>query len=197
MLGADKLNFYIHCKVALREFAMELWPGYETSIRQHERDIMLCAEITHKVMRTETVYDILRRGTQNPSRHQEEFRLNVLGLIVLTDYNNKTYRINDVDFTQSPRATFSCKGRDVSFVEYYLTVSSSLEKAYEEYFNLYLYASRNITFALGITISLCSYPKIRIRHKMPMPMIWLFSFPNYAALQDSQIACDQIFSKKR
>lgn len=103
---------------------MELWPGYETSIRQHEREIMLCAEITHKVMRTETVYDILRRGTQNPARHQEEFRLNVLGLIVLTDYNNKTYRINDVDFTQSPRATFSCKGRDVSFVEYYLTVSS-------------------------------------------------------------------------
>lgn len=107
---------------------MELWPGYETSIRQHERDIMLCAEITHKVMRTETVYDILRRGTQNPSRHQEEFRLNVLGLIVLTDYNNKTYRINDVDFTQSPRATFSCKGRDVSFVEYYLTVSSFRKK---------------------------------------------------------------------
>ncbi|KAH8403084.1 hypothetical protein KR222_004302, partial [Zaprionus bogoriensis] len=110
-----------HARVALREFSMELWPGYETSIRQHERDILLCAEITHKVMRTETVYDILRRGSQNPGRHQEEFRVNVLGLIVLTDYNNKTYRINDVDFTQSPRATFNCKGRDVSFVEYYLT----------------------------------------------------------------------------
>lgn len=107
----------------MREFALELWPGYETSIRQHERDILLSTEITHKVMRTETVYDILVNSSQNPARHQEEFRMNVLGLIVLTDYNNKTYRINDVDFAKTPLATFSCKGRDVTFVEYYLTVS--------------------------------------------------------------------------
>jgi len=102
---------------------MELWPGYETSIRQHEKDILLSTEITHKVMRTETAYDILRRCSQNPARHQDEFRVNVLDLIVLTDYNNKTYRINDVDFGQTPKSTFSCKGRDISFVEYYLTVS--------------------------------------------------------------------------
>lgn len=106
----------------MSNFSIELWPGYETSIRQHEKDILVCAEITHKVMRTETVYDILRRTSANPARHQEEFRLNILGLIVLTDYNNKTYRINDVDFAQTPRATFSCKGKDVSFIEYYLTV---------------------------------------------------------------------------
>ncbi|XP_017858424.1 PREDICTED: protein piwi [Drosophila arizonae] len=109
-----------HARVSLGEFSIELWPGYETSIRQHEKDILVCAEITHKVMRRETVYDILRRTSSKPERHQEEFRLNVLGLIVLTDYNNKTYRINDVDFTQTPRATFSCKGNDVSFIEYYL-----------------------------------------------------------------------------
>lgn len=104
------------------EFSLEIWPGYETSIRQHEKDILVCAEITHKVMRRETVYDILRRSSSRPERHQEDFRMNVLGLIVLTDYNNKTYRINDVDFAQTPRATFSCKGNDVTFVEYYLKV---------------------------------------------------------------------------
>jgi len=107
----------------MRDFFLELWPGYETSIRQHEKDILLSTEITHKVMRTETVWDILSRCSQNPARHQEECRINVLGLIVLTDYNNKTYRINDVDFAKSPLATFSCKGRDVTFVEYYFTVS--------------------------------------------------------------------------
>ncbi|KAH8341627.1 hypothetical protein KR059_012367 [Drosophila kikkawai] len=109
-----------HAKIPIREFQMELWPGYNTSIRQHEQEILLCTEITHKVMRTETVYDILRRCSQNPSRHQDEFRMNVLDLVVLTDYNNKTYRINDVDFGQTPRSTFDCKGKSVSFVEYYL-----------------------------------------------------------------------------
>ncbi|XP_044315488.1 protein piwi isoform X1 [Drosophila rhopaloa] len=108
-----------YAKIEIREHKMELWPGYETSIRQHEKDILLCTEIAHKVMRTETIYDIMRRCSQNPSRHQDEFRLNVLDLIVLTDYNNKTYRINDVDFGQTPKSTFSCKGRDISFVEYY------------------------------------------------------------------------------
>jgi len=39
---------------------LELWPGYVTSIRQHENDILLCVEITHKVMRQETVYDLLK-----------------------------------------------------------------------------------------------------------------------------------------
>ncbi|KAH8333040.1 hypothetical protein KR074_000427 [Drosophila pseudoananassae] len=110
-----------HAKIPIREFQMELWPGYETSIRQHEKDILLCTEITHKVMRTETVYEILKRCSQNPSRHQDDFRMNVLDMVVLTDYNNKTYRINDVDFGQTPKSTFSCKGKDISFVEYYLT----------------------------------------------------------------------------
>nr|QID20010.1 piwi [Drosophila buzzatii] len=109
-----------HARISLMNYSIELWPGYETSVRQHEKDILVRTEITHKVMRKETVYDILCRTTSNPAQHQNEFRLNVLGLIVLTDYNNKTYRINDVDFAQNPRATFSCKGKDVTFVDYYL-----------------------------------------------------------------------------
>lgn len=37
---------------------MEVWPGYITSIRQHENDILMCAEISSKVMRSETLHDI-------------------------------------------------------------------------------------------------------------------------------------------
>ena len=43
----------------MRDFKLELWPGYITSIRQHEHDILTCAEITHKVMRDETLLTIL------------------------------------------------------------------------------------------------------------------------------------------
>ena len=45
----------------MENHGLELWPGYSTSIRQHEMDILMCAEITHKVMRTETVLDLLRQ----------------------------------------------------------------------------------------------------------------------------------------
>lgn len=106
-------------KIELREHGLQLWPGYQTAIRQHEKDILLCAEIAHKVMRMETVYDILTKCTKSCPDYQEEFRRQVLGLTVLTDYNNKTYRINDVDFSKNPTKTFKCKEKDVSFVEYY------------------------------------------------------------------------------
>ncbi|XP_011187514.1 protein piwi [Zeugodacus cucurbitae] len=113
-------NFYdAMAKIDLREYRLQLWPGYQTSIRQHERDILLCAEIAHKVMRTETVYDILKRCTETAKDFEEEFRRNVLGLTVLTDYNNKTYRINDVDFSKNPTKTFKCKEKEVSFIDYY------------------------------------------------------------------------------
>jgi hypothetical protein len=38
---------------------LELWPGYVTSIRQHETDILMCCEINHKVMRQETALGLL------------------------------------------------------------------------------------------------------------------------------------------
>lgn len=46
-------------QIVLPEYKLELWPGYVTSIRQHERDILMCAEITNKVMRLDTLLDIL------------------------------------------------------------------------------------------------------------------------------------------
>lgn len=58
---------------------MELWPGYQTSIRQHERDILLCAEITHKVMRTQTLYQILSDCSRDFQDFQTGFKQQVVG----------------------------------------------------------------------------------------------------------------------
>ncbi|XP_013106819.2 protein piwi [Stomoxys calcitrans] len=108
-----------HAKIDLREHRLQLWPGYQTSIRQHERDILLCAEIAHKVMRTETVYDIFRRCQETARDFKEDFKRHIIGLTVLTDYNNRTYRINDIDFHKTPRETFNMKGENISFIDYY------------------------------------------------------------------------------
>ena len=32
-----------------------------TSIRQHENDVLVCVDVTHKVMRNETLYDIMQK----------------------------------------------------------------------------------------------------------------------------------------
>jgi aubergine-like protein len=47
----------------------------------------------------------------------------VVGAIVLTDYNNNTYRVDDVDFSQNPTSTFELKSKDkISYLKYYAEV---------------------------------------------------------------------------
>lgn len=81
-------------------------------------------------MRTDTVYDLMdeiRRS--NPRDFETVFRQKVLGMTVLTDYNNKTYRIDDIDFTITPSTTFSQKGTDVSILQYYAQVRYTVQSA--------------------------------------------------------------------
>ena len=43
----------------------------------------------------------------------------LIGLSVLTRYNNRMYRIDEILFDKNPEATFDCQGTQVSFVDYY------------------------------------------------------------------------------
>nr|QID20004.1 aubergine [Drosophila buzzatii] len=113
-------NFFDpQAKIVLDKYRVELWPGYTTSIRQHESDILLCTEIAHKVMRTDTLYHVLSKAIRESDDYQAAFKREVIGSIVLTDYNNKTYRVDDVDFQSSPMSKFNTSEGDVSYVEYY------------------------------------------------------------------------------
>lgn len=44
----------------------------------------------------------------------------VIGSVVLTDYNNNTYTIANVDWNKNPESTFERKGNQISFIDYYL-----------------------------------------------------------------------------
>lgn len=93
-------NFYdAVAKVNVRDFNIQLWPGYITSIRQHERDILVCTEISHKVMRTDTCYDILRKCSQEGRDFQESFKRQVIGKFVLVIYI--VLELNRHDFIQN------------------------------------------------------------------------------------------------
>ncbi|XP_043785824.1 piwi-like protein Siwi isoform X1 [Apis laboriosa] len=119
LVGRD--YFDAHSKVEVRDFRLELWPGYLTSIRQHENSILMCAEIIHKVMRQQTLLDILNECYDHDKNdYKTLFENQVIGLVVLTDYNNNTYRISDVDFDSSPNSTFQLRtGEKITYREYY------------------------------------------------------------------------------
>lgn len=106
-------------KIPIRTYHLELWPGYITSIRQHEQDVLMCAEITTKTMRMQTLLDILSECANSVRDYKEAFARTVVGSTVLTGYSNKTYRIDDVDWDQSPMSTFETKNGQVTYSEYY------------------------------------------------------------------------------
>jgi len=109
--------------VKLNQYKLELWPGYVTSIRQHEDKILLCCEIGNKILRTDTVLDqmeeiIKRAGASSSFRSIVEKSL--LGAIVITRYNNKTYRIDEIAWDKHPADEFDGRnGEKMSYVKYY------------------------------------------------------------------------------
>ncbi|CAH1169267.1 unnamed protein product [Phyllotreta striolata] len=106
-------------KETIPDHQLELWPGFFTSIRQHEGQLLLNCELKFKVMRMDNCYDMFLECRS--SRNRQEFQSRIIGSIVLTYYNNKTYRIDDVDFNLTPSSTFKLKdGREITFAQYYI-----------------------------------------------------------------------------
>lgn len=51
---------------------------------------------------------------QNNKDSKQEMMTDLLGCTVITHYNRKTYRIDDIDFEMTPSSTFDHNGTDVS-----------------------------------------------------------------------------------
>ena len=102
---------------------LEIWPGYVTSIRQHEDKILLCCEVTCKVLRTDTVYEQIQEIAKRSGGTGSTFHRNVekvlLGAIVITRYNNKTYRIDEIAWDKNPTEQFADRNGTMSTLQKY------------------------------------------------------------------------------
>ncbi|XP_075903162.1 piwi-like protein 1 [Nelusetta ayraudi] len=109
--------------LSIPQHKLTIWPGFASNILQYESAIMLCTDVSHKVLRSETVLDFMNNMVQQfgESRCHDVCTKELVGLIVLTKYNNKTYRIDDIVWDQNPMNTFKKGDADVSFMSYYKT----------------------------------------------------------------------------
>ncbi|XP_038059144.1 piwi-like protein 1 [Patiria miniata] len=100
---------------------LQLWPGFITSILQYEEEVMLMADVSHKILRTDTVLDILANlFAAKKNRFQDEATRMLVGEIVLTSYNNKTYRVDDIEWEKNPMHTFAkYDGSQITYAQYY------------------------------------------------------------------------------
>uniref|UniRef100_A0A8C7T025 Piwi like RNA-mediated silencing 1 n=1 Tax=Oncorhynchus mykiss TaxID=8022 RepID=A0A8C7T025_ONCMY len=100
---------------------LTIWPGFTSTILQYESNIMLCTDVSHKVLRSETVLSFMMglRQQSGDQRFPEACTKELVGLIVLTKYNNKTYRIDDIAWDHTPNNTFKRGDSEISFKDYY------------------------------------------------------------------------------
>ncbi|XP_044016135.1 piwi-like protein Siwi [Aphidius gifuensis] len=123
--------FDLHLKTDINEHNIELWPGYNTSICQHEQDVLMFADITYKIVRKENMLMTLNRikETYGFENFEAACKAEMIGTTVWVDYNDKSYKIYDIDFSMTPLSKFQSKiqeEQDVTFLEYYQTKNNIL-----------------------------------------------------------------------
>ncbi|XP_069748587.1 piwi-like protein 4 [Narcine bancroftii] len=116
-------NFYNpSTPIHIPQHRLVLWPGFATSILRYETKILLSVDASHKILRNETVLDFM---TELYSRNGDQHFIDtcmkeLVGLVVLTRYNNKTYRIDDINWSVKPTHTFKkADGTEISYIDYY------------------------------------------------------------------------------
>ncbi|OMJ88066.1 hypothetical protein SteCoe_10049 [Stentor coeruleus] len=107
--------------VELPQHKLAIWPGYASSVGTYESGCLINIDISHRCLRTITVYDqISEIRSKNPSDFRNAVAKYFIGAIILTLYNKKNYKIDDIDWDMSPNSTFADKnGQQSSFKAYY------------------------------------------------------------------------------
>lgn len=120
MVQFGKKQFDPTAPMIIPQHKLEVWPGYVTAVNEYDGGVMLCLDVSHRVLCQTTCLDLLRSAYHSDSsNYQRNASTALLGAVVLTRYNNRTYRIDDIDFTQSPMSTFTMNDKEVTYVDYY------------------------------------------------------------------------------
>ncbi|XP_010725056.1 piwi-like protein 2, partial [Meleagris gallopavo] len=115
-------NFYdLSNANVLQRYRLQIWPGYSVSIRKKDGGLFLMVDTVHRIIRSESVLALMHSiCKQSPSSFHDECAKQLVGSTVLTRYNNRTYRIDDIDWEKTPRDSVTLgSGEEITFVDYY------------------------------------------------------------------------------
>ncbi|KAI0982206.1 hypothetical protein GJ496_002423 [Pomphorhynchus laevis] len=126
--------FSITDSIRLPQHRLEVWPGFVTSIDYRDnpkipgnKEMILTMDVSNRVLRTVTCLDMLcelmdvcEDRSQSKDRMRDQFTKSIVGSVVLTRYNNRTYRIDGIEWSKNIDDVFSMTdGTELSFRQYY------------------------------------------------------------------------------
>jgi len=59
LVRIGRQNFNPRSAHVLPQHRLEVWPGYVTAVNEYEGGLKLCLDAKHRVMRTETIRDLM------------------------------------------------------------------------------------------------------------------------------------------
>ncbi|CAL1531960.1 unnamed protein product [Lymnaea stagnalis] len=115
--------FNLNLAVKIPKHRIEVMPGYTSSILRYDGGNLLGVDIIHKILRMDTYLDALYQLFHAVKKNPEEFKRratkDLVGVIVMTRHNNKTYRVDDINWNGRPTDSFEKKGEQITYVDYY------------------------------------------------------------------------------
>jgi aubergine len=101
-----------------------IWPGYVTAVHEYEDGLYLVVDVIHRVLRSENCRSLMSDFFDASRGDMDQFRQRttneIVGNVVLTRYNNKSYRVDDILWDQNPMNLFTLSdGTQTSYAEYY------------------------------------------------------------------------------
>ncbi|XP_072051349.1 piwi-like protein 1 [Amphiura filiformis] len=115
-------HYYIPGRsVPIPQHKLEVWPGYIVAVQEYSGGLMLHTDASHKVLSNETVLEQMRElYRRNKNTFKEECTRHIVGTIVMTRYNNRTYRVDDIAWDKNPMSTFQYhNSEEMTFADYY------------------------------------------------------------------------------
>jgi len=102
---------------------VKVWPGFDTRMIMKEQGALLSIDVAFKVVRADTVLDYITQLRDQADQKGKDYKtlINeaIVGSTIVTRYNQKTYKIERVEFEMSPATTFDKDGKAISYMEYY------------------------------------------------------------------------------
>ncbi|CAF1161007.1 unnamed protein product [Adineta ricciae] len=117
-------NYYqFDRKVDLDRYNLTLFPGFMTNVNIYEGSLMINVDLSHKILNKTTVHQRLQdifSQYQDVKYAQDTATKELVGQIVLTTYNSRTYKIDEIAWERSPMQMFPMRdGTEYSFLQYY------------------------------------------------------------------------------
>ncbi len=103
---------------------LQVWPGYTTAVHDFEDGLHLVIDVAHKILNVKTCWQLFNElyVKHNGSIEWRQEAVNCLvGNVVLTRYNNQTYKIDDIMWDSSPMNDFARGNTNerITYVDYY------------------------------------------------------------------------------